>query len=557
MLKPIIVDQYVAARVYFGCVVVIFFLEGIIRNVLLLLSKLHKNKPTPASHWGVTVFLHTTLTRAVPIPYFTDYHVLDVVRFAIFAVLNVIFALNTNQYTTDYTLYGWLTIANGGLAFLLAARSNLFSLILRIPAPVLLQYHRWIGLATVADATVHVSFNIMHFINTDQIMSNLASARIQVGLAAWVCLVIMLLTALPIVRRRSFEVFYYAHFLFFVFIGGALYHTTKGPEFLLPGFGLWVIDRAIRLAYGFRNITVESATYYEGDLTKLRLRGMRAAEPGQMVWLQLSGVSRLNWHPFTVASSVALDGDHAMPTATMTPRTTVAIRGLGGYTSAVQQLAEKEPESAETSISSRNLRVRLDGPYGVSRFNWHDERLVILVAGGVGITPGISIASSIITAATIGSSSPANPPVTTHIHLLWVVKHATHITWFADELHSLHTLLSRQPNPTVRFNVMIHVTSNASSAPMPALEPSNSSSVEMMKQVNTMSSPSNGNPWRLQHGRPDIHRWFTNCKGTAPSVDAAVNVCGPAALVLDVRRASVAQSSGSCLFRIEEESFEL
>lgn len=41
MLKPIIIDQYVAARVYFGCVVAIFFLEGIIRNILLLLSKLH------------------------------------------------------------------------------------------------------------------------------------------------------------------------------------------------------------------------------------------------------------------------------------------------------------------------------------------------------------------------------------------------------------------------------------------------------------------------------------------------------------------------------------
>lgn len=521
------------------------------------------NKPTPASHWRSTVLLHSTLTRAVPIPYFTDYHILDIVRFAVFAVLNIIFALNTNQYTTDYTLYGWLTIANGGLAFLLAARSNLFSLILRIPAPVLLQYHRWIGLATVADATVHVSFNIMHFVNTDQIMSNLASARIQVGLAAWVCLVIMLLTALPIVRRRSFEVFYYAHFLFFVFIAGALYHTTKGPEFLFPGFGLWVIDRAIRLAYGFRKITVESVTYYEGDLTKLQLRGMRVARPGQMVWLQLSGVSRLNWHPFTVASSVALEGDAAMPNATITPRTTVAIRGLGGYTSAVQQLAEKGTGSAETGISSRNVRVRLDGPYGVSRFNWHDERLVMLIAGGVGITPSISIASSIITAATIGSSNAVHAPVTTHIHLLWVVKDAAHITWFADELRSFHTLLSRQPDQTVRFNAMIHVTNNGSSAPTPGLEPGKSSSVEMMKQVQTVSSastssvPSNGNSWQVQQGRPDIHRWFASCKNTEPNVDAAVNVCGPAALVLDVRRASMAQSSSSCLFRIEEESFQL
>lgn len=506
------------------------------------------------------------MTRSIPIPYFTDCHILDGIRFAIFVALNIVFSLNTNLYTTDYTLYGWLTISNGGLALLLASRSNLFSIILRIPAPVLLQYHRWIGLATIADATVHISYNIMHFINTDQIASNLASPRIQVGLAAWICLILMLLTALPIVRRRAFEVFYYAHFLFFVFIGGALYHTTKGPEFLLPGFGLWVADRAVRLVYGFRKIIVESTEYHEGDVTKLQLRGMRVAAPGQMVWLQLPGVSRLNWHPFTVASSVALTGDDAMLTATMTPRTTVAIRGLGGYTSAVQALVEKESNPTAATVSGRSLRVRLDGPYGVSRFNWHDERLVVLVAGGVGITPGLSIASSIIAAATIASPGPAaTPPATTHIHLLWVVKDAAHISWFAEELRALCVVLSRQPSPIVRFNIVIHVTNSVSGSATPsAPEFNGSSSVEMITPAQTLSSSSTlpsaqnkNDPWRLQQGRPDIHRWFKNCKDSAPNVDAAVNVCGPAALVLDVRRASVAQSSGNCLFRIEEESFEL
>lgn len=422
-----------------------------------------------------------------------------------------------------------MTIANGGLALLLAARSNLFSLVLRIPAPVLLQYHRWIGLATVSHATVHIGFNVMHFVVTDQISSNLESPRIRVGLLAWVCLAVMFLTALPMVRRRCFEVFYYAHFLFFVFMVGALYHTTKGPEFLLPGFGLWVADRAIRLAYNFRKITVEDVVYYEGNVTKLTLIGLGAAKPGQMVWVQLVGVSFLNWHPFTVVSKMPDEMGGR-------PKTTVAVRGLGGYTLAVQRLAEKEQPGGGAASA---VRVRLDGPYGVGRFNWQDERLTVLVAGGIGITPSLSIATSLICC---GRPTQANK--IRHIHLLWVVKEANHVAWFAKELCNLHNL-ARQPESGIRFEITIHVTKTISA--------SESGSIEL-KEPTTAEAIE---PWTLEHGRPDLRQWFAKIKRAAPNMDAAVNACGPRSLVLDVRRASVLESAGECLFRIEEESFEL
>lgn len=45
MVQPIVRDQYIAARAYFGAVVGLFFLEGITRHILLFQSRLQSNYP--------------------------------------------------------------------------------------------------------------------------------------------------------------------------------------------------------------------------------------------------------------------------------------------------------------------------------------------------------------------------------------------------------------------------------------------------------------------------------------------------------------------------------
>lgn len=434
--------------------------------------------------------------------------------------MNIVFGLNKNEYSTDYKLYGWLTIANGGLALLLAARSNLFSLVLRLPSPVLLQYHRWIGLATVTHATTHVTFNIMQDVGNDAVAASFEATRIKVGLLAWICLALMLLTALPVVRRRFFEVFYYTHFLFFIFMVGALYHTTNGPEFLLPGFSLWVVDRIIRFAYNFRRVEVQDLAYLEGDLAKLQVKGIRRALPGQIVWVQIQGVSFLNWHPFTVAH--VSDGD--------APVTTVGIRGLGGFTKAVSQLTSNAGRQGENA----SLRVRFDGPYGVGKFYWPTQALTVLVAGGVGVTPGLSIASSIIT--TARERQVASPQ---QVHLLWVVKDLAHISWFAEELSRLEEL-SKAEGSGVVFHVTIYATQSR----------------QEIVQGDKSSTPS-ATPWKVGSGRPDLVAWVENVKQSCPGVDGAVNVCGPRSLIRETRNACRRSSDRSGLFFVEEEVFEL
>ncbi|KAJ3531362.1 hypothetical protein NM208_g8911 [Fusarium decemcellulare] len=538
MTDPVILDHYTAARAYFGSVIGLVLLESLLPLTVFAFHKYNKyrQKDRHVSHWGVTVLLHQLHSFPLPLPYL-DAHLADVARFLAFLALNLIFGIQTNEYTTDYTLYGWLTIANGGLALLMASRNNLFATLLRIPGPVLLQYHRWIGLATVAHATAHVSFNIQHYMETKQLTTSFNNKRIQIGMMAWVALAIIFLTALPIVRRRFFEVFYYVHALFFVFVVGALIHAAHGPEFLLPGLLLWGVDRAIRFAYNFRRIEVQSVTNYEGNVTKFKVKGLRTSTPGQIVWLQLPKVSFVNWHPFTVASAPN-DPDKI---------SVIAIRGLGGFTRAVQYaesnsvLDQNGRQSLDSSsIMASPLRMRLDGPYGVGSVSWGLLPVTVLVAGGIGITPGISIASHIIRQA---ASTPGNKAAA-HIHMLWVVKDTQHIQWFEDELARLGEMCAKT-DIHASLDISIYATGGTKFE------------THMDEESVRMQDLGSPRPWSVHLGRPNLKGWFNQVKSERRGMDAAVNLCGPRSLLTQARTAALSACDKEGLFYVQEEVFEL
>lgn len=485
---------------------------------------------------------HKCLSYRITIPYLIDHHVADILRFLVFLGLNILFGINQNEYTTDYKLYGWLTIANGGLALLLAPRANLFSVVLRIPSNVLLLYHRLIGMATVAHATAHFAFNIMHYIMTEQLEDSLANARIRIGIMAWLSLAIIFLTALPIVRRRGFEIFFYAHFLFFVFMVGALIHTTNGPEFLLPGFSLWVVDRALRLYQSFQNIEIQDITHYKGQVTKFTVKGVKVSRPGQVIWVKLSAVSLLNWHPFTVVRSPGGASNLA----------TFAVRGLGGYTGKVQYLVGDKGDGSTSSMTETaqavhsGLTVRINGPFGFGRLNWNSFPVIALIAGGIGITPAISILSSITSSrASLAEQGLDSATKEVNIHLLWVVKSLDHTAWFKDELEKLSELMS-PPNVKVNLKISIFATERTKTENMASQE---------MTVGGHVSEPMPAS-WTVQHERPDLAQFFGELRSLHPGCDVAVSLCGPKSLMRQARNMAVHESSSAGLFYVEDEVFE-
>jgi len=91
--------------------------------------------------------------------------------------------------------------------------------------------------------------------------------------------------------------------------------------------------------------------------------------PGQFGWLTVFGTPfRITGHPFSFSSSAAAaDG-----------RVEMTIRKLGDFTSTISTIPVGQ-------------RVYLDGPYGAFTIDRNPADMHVLVAGGVGITPMMSI----------------------------------------------------------------------------------------------------------------------------------------------------------------------
>lgn len=491
------------------------------------------------------IFVHKLLLLPLPLPPFiTSHGIPDLLRLAVFFGLNILFAWNRVLYAGDFNQYGYLTIANGGLALLFGARNNLFSLVARIPSNTLLMYHRWAGRATVFYASLHLYGESRDWIKYNQVATTFANMRIQVGFMAWLSLALIFITSLGIVRRQQFEVFYYAHTLFIAFVIGAFIHADHAPEFLLPGLCLWVVDRIVRFVQNFRSLKVTSVISYPGGVTKFKVRGLKTSSPGQIAWVQIPEVSFLNWHPFTVAS------------APHDEEATFLIKGCGGYTRQVQEKAvmtkNLSPGAIGEDVSASNLlKFRADGPHGVGHTLWDVHSVIVLVAGGVGITPGMSIASHIIQQAgrIDARRSEVTQQQTRHVHFLWVVKDEQHIEWVREELQHL-SAMAASPTARATFDLTIAITGSSNpetgvenDSESFALGEQNRSNCDFAREV-------------LRGGRPDLIGWFRAIRSTHDGLDAAVNICGPRSLIRSTRTAARKSSGKQGIFYVEEEIFE-
>jgi predicted ferric reductase len=91
--------------------------------------------------------------------------------------------------------------------------------------------------------------------------------------------------------------------------------------------------------------------------------------PGQFGWLTMGSTPfKITGHPFSFSSSAAADGG----------RVEMTIRNLGDFTS----------EIGDVPVGQR---VYLDGPYGAFTIDRNPADMHVLIAGGVGITPMMSI----------------------------------------------------------------------------------------------------------------------------------------------------------------------
>ena len=249
--------------------------------------------------------------------------------------------------------------------------------------------HRWLGILAIALVGLHLTVAI---VNHPALLNPFTATT--PAKAGWSSVVALLLVGFVAARGRRpgarYEIWARMHVL------------LAGAALVLAALHVWwlqnlVADPVMRLAlsalvlvligvlahrwvwrplfsrqgayvvYGVRR---ESETVSTLVLAPVHLRrgGLRFA-PGQFVWLRLKrGVVGTEEHPFTIASS-----------ATVTGRLELTVRDQGDF-------------SGLLSTLRTGSKVWLDGPHGsFTAESATDSAGLVLLAGGVGITPMMSM----------------------------------------------------------------------------------------------------------------------------------------------------------------------
>ena len=327
---------------------------------------------------------------------------------------------------------GQLAVAIFSLLFFPVARTSIVHRALGSNWVSLLTFHKFLGYAFLAAMVGHVGawwkefisnrpasegawprlvFSIpyrLHDYDVDNFTIPLAFA------AAVLLLLCMGLLALPPVRRRAFEVFYWSHLVAaYASIPVILWHATAGWQYMLPGLTVYLLDRFIRLSRSGAHVPNAVVTLVSDEVLEIRWKGAIAGfQPGQHIFVSVPAVSLFEWHPFSLSSNPHdIDDVRTLHVKRM---------GEGSWTARLHKIAESGLGKPVP------IDLWLDGPVGSSNLHLEDYDAVVLVAGGIGVTPCTSIAHSLLregsVMAYLQGGKAATPSGQQAVSLLWVVR---------------------------------------------------------------------------------------------------------------------------------------
>lgn len=307
-------------------------------------------------------------------------------------------------------------------------------------------------------------------------------------LAAWTLFLCMGVFALAPIRRKFFELFYYLHlFAAYLTIPAVLWHATSGWEYLIPGLTVWFMDRMLRLSRSSRPVELIDASVHADCVTELRFRvsGMKAS-PGQYVFVNIPELSLFEWHPFTL--STGNNNDDAF---------TVHIRdmGAGTWTGRLLQLVK--------AGGGHSLTLSVDGPCG-QPLRAEEFKKIILIAGGIGITPCASIYAHLKSRDDISAS------------LVWALRESDVAQAF------VHHFARNSVKGVGASNVKIFLTSGGGGM-----------SAHAASALTTVDGPVLSEEVQSYRARPSITKEIEAAAGGIHPDDVLVFACGPETLMAE------------------------
>lgn len=200
------------------------------------------------------------------------------------------------------------------------------------------------------------------------------------GVVATAVSILLGIFSQQLVRRGFYNLFYFTHLVSsFVFMLFCALHDFSMVILMFPGLVLYVRDRSTGLRS--RDSTEVTVRILCSEMSSLVLLSWKPSASGshllpgtRWVYLREKTISGLQWHPY----STIFHGDRAY----------ILLKGVGDWSRSLCNLA----------TSGDTVRLGIEGPYGKAICNstgtygpLQEERALLLLAGGVGISPFIDL----------------------------------------------------------------------------------------------------------------------------------------------------------------------
>ncbi|KAG9083183.1 hypothetical protein FS749_006236 [Ceratobasidium sp. UAMH 11750] len=333
---------------------------------------------------------------------------------------------------------GLISFALIPVTILLSARNNPLAWITSWSTTTMITLHRWVARMCAFQAVIHsVGWTVQWYWdegNWSEFMSEGAMPYMQWGFVATVVICLMVgFAALPL-RRWSYEIFLALHVLFAVFtIVGCYYHMVFRfnwrygyLNWIYVAVGIWLADRLLRLISIWKNglqgsvgrtngsATVELVPNSAQNIIKLTVfprLGPGSVKPGTHYFAYFPTLQpRRPWenHPFSVATWVLSDAQANSSDASdkgstskgsdiekakhdahpaSQPCITMLVKPHAGST---RKLLDQLLATGGTA----SIPISLEGPYG-EPYPLHLYENVVLIAGGIGVTPALAYAQDL------------------------------------------------------------------------------------------------------------------------------------------------------------------